>query len=144
MKCLFTFCNCLLLLICAHAQTPKGSVGYVEYAFNSGTPNERIERLWFTKNNMLLTLVFPSVGKTPPFANKKYGSLEDSLADLKTIQDLDRIQERDRQLIYRNIADPFYVRTSPINGKRYCYYDTVPNRDWELTSDTKQSSVLPV
>lgn len=85
---------------------------------------------------MLLTLVFPSVGKTPLFANKKYNSLEDSLADAATIRDLDRIQERDRQYIYRNITDPFYVRTSPINGKRYCYYDTVPNRDWTLTSDT--------
>lgn len=136
MKYLFTVCNLLLILVCANAQN-QDSVGYVEYSFNAGATNERIEKLWFTKNSMLLTLVFPSVSKTPLFANKKYNSLEDSLADATTIQDLDRIQERDRQLIYRNIADPFYIRTSPMNGKRYCYYDTVPNRDWELTSDTQ-------
>ncbi|MFT4154190.1 GLPGLI family protein [Parafilimonas sp.] len=137
MKYIFTVCSLLLVLIHINAQTNNDSIGYVEYSFNEGAANVRTERLCFTKNSMVLTYVEPSAGKWPLFANKKYNSLEDSLADVKTIQALDRNQERDRQSIYRNVKDVFYIRTSPINGKRYCFYDTVPNRNWELTPDTQ-------
>jgi GLPGLI family protein len=129
----------LSILFCNTVFAQQDNVlGYIEYTRSSETSNTQTIQMWFTKTSCLSILTPASARTWPAFAHKKYFSISDSLNDDKKIKVLDSsLMKNPTNITYRNIQDAFFIRSYIINGKKYCVYDTIASRSWQLKSDTQ-------
>lgn len=129
----------LSLFFCNTVFAQQDSVlGYIEYTRSSEISNSQTIQMWFTKTSYLSALIPASARTWPSFTHKKYFSIADSLNDDKKIKALDSsLRKTSTNITYRNIHDTFFIRSYTINGKKYCVYDTITTRNWQLKSDTQ-------
>jgi GLPGLI family protein len=127
----------LLMLVTFSLAQQNKQTAYVEFVYNNGNSMNQTIVLKFNAKECLETVYPPSARNWNNFKTKQYNSLSDSLHDAEMIKLLDSFFiKTDTRTIYKNIEDAYFIRSSTIDEKKYCYYDTIPPRDWELTSDT--------
>lgn len=127
-----------LLMFCLYSLAQQNNqTAYVEYAYNNGNLTNQTIVLRFNAKECLETVYPASARNWNYFKTKQYNSLSDSLHDAEMIRLLDSsLIKTETRTIYKNIEDVYFIRSSTFDEKKYCYYDTIPPRNWELTSDT--------